>query len=72
MDGLERAAAEYRSHKLQTDIASLERSLAVDKAARDRDAAAPTFSPAGLYFAGPRYPARWNLPEQTPGFDWLP
>ena len=41
-------------------------------AARDRRAAAPTFSPDGLYFLGPRYDARWSLPEQTPTFDWLP
>ena len=41
-------------------------------AARDRDAAAPTFSPAGLYFLGPVYEARWNLPERTPAYDWLP
>ena len=41
-------------------------------AARDRRAAAPTFSPDGLYFLGPRYDARWSLPAQTPTFDWLP
>lgn len=41
-------------------------------AARSRDAAAPTFSPDGLYFLGPVYDAAWNLPQQTPGFDWLP
>jgi len=40
--------------------------------ARDRDAAAPTFSPAGLYFLGPRYPAEFNIPERTPAYDWLP
>jgi tRNA pseudouridine38-40 synthase len=40
--------------------------------ARDRDAAAPTFSPAGLYFLGPVYDARWNLPDRTPAYDWLP
>ena len=39
---------------------------------RDRDAAAPTFSPAGLYFLGPRYAAHWGLPERTPAFDGLP
>lgn len=32
-------------------------------AARDRDAAAPTFAPNGLYFVGPRYDAHWGLPE---------
>ena len=40
--------------------------------AKDRDAAAPTFSPEGLYFAGPRYGPEWGLPETTPTFDWLP
>ncbi len=41
-------------------------------AARNRDAAAPTFSPDGLYFLGPRYEARYGLPERTPAYDWLP
>jgi tRNA pseudouridine38-40 synthase len=41
-------------------------------AARSRDAAAPTFSPDGLYFLGPVYDASWNIPERTPAFDWLP
>jgi tRNA pseudouridine38-40 synthase len=41
-------------------------------AARSRDAAAPTFSPDGLYFLGPRYDARWGLPDRTPAYDWLP
>jgi tRNA pseudouridine38-40 synthase len=41
-------------------------------AARDRRAAAPTFSPDGLYFLGPVYDARWGLPERTPAYDWLP
>jgi tRNA pseudouridine38-40 synthase len=41
-------------------------------AARSRDAAAPTFSPDGLYFLGPRYEARWGLPERTPAYDGLP
>lgn len=40
--------------------------------ARDRDAAAPTFSPDGLYFLGPRYEAKWGLPERTAAYDWLP
>ena len=40
--------------------------------ARDRDAAAPTYSPNGLYFLGPRYAAHWGLPERTPAFDGLP
>jgi tRNA pseudouridine38-40 synthase len=33
--------------------------------ARSRDAAAPTFSPEGLYFLGPRYASHWGLPERT-------
>ena len=41
-------------------------------AARDRDAAAPTFSPDGLYFLGPRYEAHWGLPDRTPAYDGLP
>ncbi|HSI54153.1 MAG TPA: tRNA pseudouridine(38-40) synthase TruA [Ramlibacter sp.] len=41
-------------------------------AARDRDAAAPTFSPDGLYFVGPVYGPEWNLPARTPAYDWLP
>jgi tRNA pseudouridine38-40 synthase len=40
--------------------------------ARSREAAAPTFSPHGLYFLGPRYEAHWGLPEHTAAFDWLP
>jgi tRNA pseudouridine38-40 synthase len=41
-------------------------------AARDRDAAAPTFSPDGLYFLGPVYEAKWGLPSRTAAYDWLP
>lgn len=41
-------------------------------AARDRRAAAPTFSPDGLYFLGPRYAAHWGMPERTPAYDALP
>ena len=41
-------------------------------AARDRDAAAPTFSPDGLYFMGPVYGPEWNLPSRTAAYDWLP
>jgi tRNA pseudouridine38-40 synthase len=41
-------------------------------AARDRAAAAPTFSPDGLYFLGPVYGAEWNLPSRTAAYDWLP
>ena len=40
--------------------------------ARSRDAAAPTFSPHGLYFAGPVYAPEWGLPERTAAYDWLP
>ncbi|WP_394757288.1 tRNA pseudouridine(38-40) synthase TruA [Rhodoferax sp.] len=40
--------------------------------ARNRDIAAPTFSPHGLYFLGPRYAPHWGLPERTPAFDRLP
>lgn len=40
--------------------------------ARDRKVAAPTFSPDGLYFMGPRYDAGWHLPDHVPGMDWLP
>ena len=41
-------------------------------AARDRDAAAPTFAADGLYFVGPYYDAALQLPEHTPAIDWLP
>jgi len=41
-------------------------------AARDRNAAAPTFSPDGLYFLGPVYDSHWGLPERVPAYDWLP
>jgi tRNA pseudouridine38-40 synthase len=41
-------------------------------AARDRDAAAPTFPPDGLYFLGPVYGPEWNLPSHTAAYDWLP
>jgi tRNA pseudouridine38-40 synthase len=41
-------------------------------AARDRDAAAPTFSPHGLYFVGPRYDDRFDIPTASPVFGWLP
>ncbi len=41
-------------------------------AARDRDAAAPTFAPDGLYFLGPVYDTSWNLPSRTAAYDWLP
>jgi len=41
-------------------------------AARSRDAAAPTFAPDGLYFAGPYYDASHDIAQRTPAFDWLP
>ena len=41
-------------------------------AARRRDAAAPTFSPDGLYFLGPVYEGHHGLPTRTAAFDWLP
>lgn len=41
-------------------------------AARDRDAAAPTFDPAGLYFLGPRYDAALGLPTSATAAQWLP
>jgi tRNA pseudouridine38-40 synthase len=40
--------------------------------ARDRDAAAPTFAPDGLYFLGPVYGPEWQLPSRTAAYDWLP
>jgi len=40
--------------------------------ARSREAAAPTFSPDGLYFLGPQYDPIWGLPERTAGYDLLP
>lgn len=40
--------------------------------ARDRDAAAPTYAPDGLYFCGPVYAPAWGLPERTAAYDWLP
>lgn len=41
-------------------------------AARSRDAAAPTFSPDGLYFLGPLYDAHWGLPDRVAAYDGLP
>ena len=41
-------------------------------AARSRQVAAPTFSPDGLYFLGPRYESPYDLPTQTAAYDWLP
>jgi tRNA pseudouridine38-40 synthase len=39
---------------------------------RNRALAAPTFSPDGLYFIGPRYDLDLNLPTHTAAMDWLP
>jgi tRNA pseudouridine38-40 synthase len=39
---------------------------------RDRDCAAPTFAPQGLYFLGPRYDAEVDLPQGVAALDWLP
>ena len=41
-------------------------------AARNRDAAAPTFAADGLYFCGPYYDARHAIPDTTPVMGWLP
>ena len=38
----------------------------------NREKAAPTFSPDGLYFVGPRYDAHWGLPDQSLAYDGLP
>lgn len=46
--------------------------LAGVMAARSRDAAAPTFSPDGLYFLGPVYEDHYGLPARTAAYDWLP
>ena len=41
-------------------------------ATRRRDAAAPTFSPDGLYFLGPIYEEKYSLPTKAASYDWLP
>ncbi|MBX3620062.1 MAG: tRNA pseudouridine(38-40) synthase TruA [Rhizobacter sp.] len=41
-------------------------------ASRSREAAAPTFAAAGLYFVGPYYDAAFEIPSHTPAMDWLP
>jgi tRNA pseudouridine38-40 synthase len=46
--------------------------LAEVLAARQRDAAAPTFSADGLYFLGPYYDAALGIPDRAPAADWLP
>jgi tRNA pseudouridine38-40 synthase len=40
-------------------------------AAKNRDAAAPTFGPEGLYFLGPYYDASHGIPEHTAAHSWL-
>ena len=40
--------------------------------ARNREIAAPTFSPDGLYFLGPRYDVDLDIPNVTPALAWLP
>ena len=40
--------------------------------AMSRDAAAPTFSAAGLYFLGPTYDTALQLPTEVPALQWLP
>jgi tRNA pseudouridine38-40 synthase len=46
--------------------------LAKVRDARSRDAAAPTFSPDGLYFLGPVYEDHYGLPKRTAAYDWIP
>ena len=41
-------------------------------ASRSREAAAPTFAAAGLYFIGPYYDADLGVPQHTPAMDWMP
>lgn len=41
-------------------------------ASRSREAAAPTFAAAGLYFVGPYYDSQWAIPAQVPASDWPP
>jgi tRNA pseudouridine38-40 synthase len=40
-------------------------------AARNRDAAAPTFPPDGLVFLGPYYDPALGIPERVPLHDWI-
>jgi tRNA pseudouridine38-40 synthase len=46
--------------------------LAEVLASKRREFAAPTFSAAGLYFAGPYYDAVHGVPSHVPAMDWLP
>ena len=41
-------------------------------ASRDRGRAAPTFSAGGLYFAGPYYDSRHDIPSRSAAWDWVP
>jgi tRNA pseudouridine38-40 synthase len=41
-------------------------------ASRQRERAAPTFAPDGLYFLGAYYDARHAIPTHTAAMDWLP
>jgi tRNA pseudouridine38-40 synthase len=41
-------------------------------AGRNREHAAPTFPPDGLYFVGPYYDAAHGIPQQSAAMDWLP
>ena len=45
--------------------------LAEVLAGRRREAAAPTFPAAGLYFMGPYYDPVWSIPEHTAAMDWI-
>jgi tRNA pseudouridine38-40 synthase len=45
--------------------------LAEVLAGQRREAAAPTFPAAGLYFMGPYYDAAFGLPTRTAAMDWL-
>ena len=41
-------------------------------AARDRVPPRPRFRPTACTFLGPRYDAKWGIPERTPAYDGLP
>ena len=44
----------------------------VRELARTRNAAALTFSADSLYFLGPVYDPKWQLPTRNAAYDWLP
>jgi tRNA pseudouridine38-40 synthase len=46
--------------------------LAEVLASRNRDRAAPTFAPDGLYFRGPVYDPAFGIPTHTAAHDWFP